>query len=90
MNEAMPPLEMIYKSKCWNCVHRLTRTLEPVLQEELDYYLSIVDLEQGDEYDLVIEQHRCLLTDEDIEGIVRECSQYTSKRKYKFMKDYQF
>ena len=90
MNESMPPLEMIYKSKCWDCVYRLTRLVEPVTQEDLEYYLSMVDIDESDDYDLIIEQHRCLLTDEDLDGVIRECNKYKPHQKYKLLRDYQY
>lgn len=90
MEEIMPPLEMIYKSKCWDCVYRLTRLVEPVTQDDLEFYLSMVDIDQNDDYDLIVEQHRCLLTDEDLDGVIRECNQYKPKQQCKLIRDYKY
>ena len=90
MDEQLPPLDMIYKSKCWDCVYRLTRLVEPATPEDLEYYLSMVDIDEGDDYDLIIEQHRCLLTDEDLDGIIRECNKYKPKQQFKLLRDYKY
>jgi len=90
MCESMPPLEMIYNSKCWDCIYRLTRFVEPVTEDDIQFYLSMVDIDDNDDYDLVIEQHRCLLTDEDLDGIIRECNKYKPQQSCKLLMDYKY
>lgn len=89
-NNIINPLEIIYESKCYNCKHRLTRVIEPATQEDIDFYMEAVDMEPDDTYDIVIEQHKCLITDEDLDGIVRECSKYTPEYKFSLLRDYKF
>lgn len=90
MYESMPPLEMIYKSKCWDCVYRLTRFVEPVTEEDIEYYLSMVDIDENNDYDLIIEQHRCLLTDEDLDGVILDCNKHKPQNRCKLLVDYQY
>ena len=62
---------------CKNCVHRISRIIVPLdpesfgLDEEVLSYMGIQDNE-----DVIIEQHTCLITQQDMDYIVRECSQY--------------
>jgi len=86
----MDPLDIIKKSRCLNCIHRLTRVVEPVTQEDREYYMDLLGIEDGDTYDLFIEQHKCLVTDEDLDGIIRECSHFELKSQHCLIREYQF
>lgn len=82
------PMDIVYQSKCYTCKHRLVRKIEPTSIEDLEFYLEDIDFEDDDDYDIFIEQHKCLITDEDILGIVRECNMYTPRNKYKLIREY--
>lgn len=84
------PLDIMLGSKCSNCVHRLTRVIEPVTREDIDYYCSLVDIEADDAYDLFIEQHKCLLTGEDLDGIIIDCSKFEPSDRYVLLHNYKF
>ncbi len=88
MDEILTPIEIIRNSKCKDCIHRLTRVVEPVLKEDREYYISMLDIDDSNDYDISIEQNICLLTDEELDGVIRECSRYEPERKCLLLKDY--
>jgi len=90
MDKLINPLDVLYESRCLTCMHRISRLVEPVTQEDIEYYLDVLDLEPGTPLDLFIEQHKCLLTDEDIDGVIRECNQYDLASKFNLIRDYRF
>jgi hypothetical protein len=83
-------IDIMHNSKCYNCVHRLTRLIEPITEEDIEYYCSLVDMEVNDDYDLFIEQHKCLLTGEDLDGIIVDCSKFEPSNKYVLLHNYKF
>jgi hypothetical protein len=83
-------MDVLQNSKCRNCVHRLTRVIEPITAEDIEYYCSLVDMEMDDDYDLFIEQHKCLLTGEDLDGIIVDCSKFEPSNKYVLLHNYKF
>lgn len=86
----MNPLDMLKKSKCYTCRHRLSRVVEPATQEDKEYYMEVLDIEDSEDYDLYIEQHKCLMTDEDIDGIILECNQYEGIYQNMLIREYKF
>ena len=84
------PLDILKESICYTCRHRLSRVIEPILPEDKEYYMEILDINDTDEYDLYIEQHRCLITDDDLDGIIRECNQYSPKMQTQLIREYKF
>jgi len=75
----------------------MSRLIEPVNQEDRDYYIDMLDIEIADNIDseqevldLLIEQHKCLITDEDIDGIIHECTQYISAIKSRLIREYMY
>jgi hypothetical protein len=84
------PLDAIYESKCFTCRHRLSRVIKPVTQEDKEYYLDLMDIDDQDSTDLYIEQHRCLMTDEDLDGVILECNQYERANDFKLIREYEF
>lgn len=86
----MDPLDIIKKSKCRNCEFRLTRTVEPVSQEDREYYMELLGIEDGESYDLFIEQNKCLVTNEDLDGIIRECNGFSPKSEQCLIREYKF
>ena len=90
MENIVNPLDAIYKSKCFTCQHRLSRLVEPITQEDREYYLEFMDIDDTDSYDLYIEQHKCLMTDEDLDGIILECNKYKMLNDFKLIREYKF
>lgn len=86
----MNPLDELKESKCYTCKHRLARIIEPSTPEDKEYYMEVLDIDNTDEYDLYIEQHKCLMTDEDIYGIIRECNQYSPVAQTQLLREYKF
>lgn len=70
------PLE---DSLCLNCNNRFSRTMIPLDYEVFNINVEDFDLEDGE--DLFIEQHICLVSQEDLEGMVTECSHFKTKRE---------
>ncbi len=91
MDNLINPLDVLEQSKCFTCRHRLSRVIEPISLEDKEYYLEMLDIEEDEEtYELYIEQHKCLITDEDLDGIIRECSQYELVSNFKLIREYKF
>jgi len=86
----MNPFDILRESRCYNCKHRLSRILEPVSQEDKEYYMDILNIEDADDYDLYIEQHKCLMTDEDLDGVIRECNKFEPETQLQFLREYRF
>lgn len=92
----MNPLDILEQSKCFNCKHRFSRVITPVTQEDIDYYLGFLEEDEEDEeginddYELQIEQHICLITNEDIDGIIIECSHFEPINNMKLIREYKF
>jgi len=86
----MNPIDMLQQSKCFNCKYRLSRILEPLTQEDKEYYMDVLYIDDPDEYDLYIEQHKCLMTNEDIDSIIRECNKFSPKIQNQLLREYKF
>ena len=86
----MNPLDMLVESRCYTCKYRFSRVVELVTPEDKEYYMEVLGIEDTDDYDLHIEQHRCLMTDEDIDGIIRHCNQYTPTMETQLLREYKF
>ncbi len=83
-------INLLEKSKCATCEHRLVRLLEPITQEDRDFYADLFDLEDTEDFDLFLEQYKCLLTGEDLDTIVHECSMYKSKFRYRLIREFKY
>lgn len=71
------PLDTLEDSMCVNCVHRITRLIEPMTEDFIEYVLDKMGVDEfEDDAELLIEQHRCIITGEDIDGIVHSCNKY--------------
>jgi len=87
----MDPFGIIKNSKCLHCAHRLSRIVEPVTQEDVEYYMDLLGIEDdSDTYDLFIEQQRCLLTGEDLDGVIKECNRFTPNSEISLIREYKF
>ena len=68
----------IEQSICKDCVHRFSRFLIP-----LDYNSYGISLEEFEDLDdgeeLIVEQHICLISQQDLDGVVRDCNKYRSE-----------
>ena len=65
--------------------------MEPVLQEDIDYFSSFLNVEDLDDtYELQIEQHMCLMTEEDLNGVIVECNFFEPISKMKLIREYRF
>lgn len=84
------PMDIINNSLCGTCAHRFSKLIEPVTEEFRDYILEKLNIEEDENLELFIEQHRCLITDEDIEGIVHECNRYLPAPEYRLIREYTF
>ncbi len=90
MRKLINPLDILNESICLTCSNRLSRVVEPVTKEDVEYYLDVLDLDSSEPLDLFIEQHKCLLTDENIDGIIRKCNQYDMASRFNLIRDYKF
>lgn len=82
---------MLNESKCLYCKYRFSRIIEPITQEDIDYYSSFLDIEDlDDNYELQIEHHRCLMTDEDLDGVIIKCNHFEPVSNMKLIREYKF
>ena len=84
------PIDMLANSKCMHCKHMFMRVVKLVTQEDIDYYSQYVDLDDLDDSELTIEQYRCLITQEDIDGEVMDCNNFIPKRESSLIGEYKF
>lgn len=67
------------KTICKNCVYRFSRTIGPIDPETYDIPLdNLPDVEEGDQ--ILLEQHLCLLLQEDLDAVVVNCSKFLDRR----------
>lgn len=63
---------------CRDCVHRFSRVIQPL---DLDMYgidaNDFDDLAEGEE--ILVEQHVCLISHQDLDGEVRECNKFVGR-----------
>lgn len=90
MEKSINSLDILYNSKCLTCMHRISRVVEPLSQEDRDYYFDMVGLDSTDSLDIILEQHKCMLTDEEIDGVIRDCNQYSIASRFNLIRDYKF
>jgi len=90
MDMDIDPLEIISRSMCSTCAHRFSRVIEPVTDEYKEYLIEEFDIEDEDISDIRIEQHRCLIADEDLDGIVHDCNQYVPAPEHSLIREYKF
>lgn len=74
------PLEA---SICKSCVHRFSRLLIPLDYES--YGINIEDFDNMDDEDeIIVEQHICLISQQDLDGAVKECNKFKSVEEGSF------
>lgn len=88
--ENINSLDVLQGSKCETCCFRMSRVVEPTTQEDIEYYLDLLNIEVTDGYELFIEQHKCLITNEEIDGIIHVCTQYQPSTEIKLIREYKF
>lgn len=64
-------------SLCFNCENRFSRSLIPLDYEDFGIDIDEFELPEGEE--LILEQHICLVSKADLEGVITECSHYKKK-----------
>ncbi len=64
-------------SLCISCCNRFSRALIPMDYESFGIDCDDFDIPDGEL--LIIEQHLCLVTQDDIEGSVKECTHFKMK-----------
>lgn len=67
---------------CKNCVYRVSRFVVPIDLE--DFGISeedIKDINLSDDDEIVLEQHTCLIIQEDMDYMVRDCTHFKDKRE---------
>ena len=64
---------------CKNCVHRMSRRLVPIDPETMGFTEDMVDDIVGEDGELVIDQHTCLVNNQDMDYVVTNCNKYTPK-----------
>ena len=65
---------------CKDCSKRFSRIIVPLDYESYGIDLDEYDLEEGE--DLLVEQHMCLISREDLDGIVKKCNHYDIKIEF--------
>jgi len=61
---------------CKDCSHRLSRVIIPLDYELFDIDISTLDIEEGEE--VLIEQHICMILQDDLNGVVQECNKFAN------------
>jgi hypothetical protein len=67
---------------CKNCAYRMSRFVAPLDLE--DFGISdddIKDINLSDDDEIVLEQHTCLIIQEDMDYMVRDCTHFKDKRE---------
>lgn len=86
----LKPIDVFGKSICANCSNMFMRVIKLVSQEDIDYYSQYVDIDNLDDYDISIEQYKCLVTQEDINGEVVKCNSFFPCNKVNLIREYRF
>ncbi len=67
---------------CKVCSYRMSRLVVPL--ELDDFGISeedLKDIELNDDDEIMVEQHTCLIIQEDMDYLVRECTHFKDKRE---------
>lgn len=70
---------------CNTCKHRLTRLIIPLDYEE--WGIDPNELGISDDDSVIIEQHVCLITQQDLDGIVQDCNKYVNIKESVFFSE---
>jgi hypothetical protein len=70
---------------CNNCVNRFSKLIVPLDYEDWGIDLDDFDLEEGEE--VMVEHHMCLITGEDLDGVVKECNKFKDEHEETFFID---
>ena len=68
---------------CSDCINRFYRSMIPIDYEV--YGINLDELEIDDDEELVLEQHTCLITNEDIDGVTKSCNHYKPRKETDFL-----
>jgi hypothetical protein len=69
--EGVFPLE---DSLCLTCYHRFSRVFIPLNYADYDININDFDLAEGEP--LEIEQHTCMVLNQDLDCVVSQCNKY--------------
>lgn len=62
---------------CLNCAFRMSRVIVPLDPDSFGITdEDIRDMDLEDEEDIMVEQHTCLVIQQDMDYVVRECNHY--------------
>lgn len=65
---------------CKDCVHRISRIIVPLDPDTFGLDEEILDdMGIGENEDVIIEQHTCLISQQDMDYLVKECTQFRDK-----------
>ncbi len=67
---------------CSDCEHRFSRIIVPADYDRYDIDIDSLEIPEGKT--LVVEQHICLILQEDIDGEVRACNYYNPRNDVGF------
>ncbi len=65
---------------CKECVHRLSRVIVPLDLEDFFLEEDLKEMNLEDEEEVMVEQHTCLKTNQDMDYLVQECNQFSKGR----------
>lgn len=71
---------------CRDCSHRFSRIIQPLDYESWGIDPDVIDDIDPNE-DILVEQHTCLITQQDLDGMVRECNRFSDIREQTFFAD---
>ena len=70
---------------CNECVNRFSKLIVPLDYEDWGVDLDDFDLEEDEE--VIVEHHMCLVTGEDLDGIVKDCNKFIRINEKTFFKE---
>lgn len=69
------------ETMCKDCAHRLSRILVPIDFDALGIDPEQYGFNEDSNEEFTMEQHICLVSNEDLETIVLKCTHYKSKNE---------
>lgn len=85
----MMPVQIFKKSICKSCEHVMIRTIQPLTEDYKSYLEEVFEIDT-DITDCIIEQFKCLITNEDLDGIISDCNRYAPAPTQKLIREYNF
>jgi hypothetical protein len=70
---------------CRDCIYRFSRLVEPLDPEEFGITEEVLnELDIKDDDDIIVEQHTCLITYQDLDGMVKKCTHFKKYSEIQF------